>query len=42
MQSEDKIRILHILDEAKEALQYAHDILFDEFLKMEIPCEKTT
>jgi uncharacterized protein with HEPN domain len=33
MQSEDKVRLLHILDEANEACKYAENISFDEFLK---------
>jgi len=33
MQSEDKIRVQHILDEAAEACRYAEGITFDEFVK---------
>jgi len=33
MQSEDKIRILHILDEAGEACKYTESISFEEFVK---------
>ena len=33
MQSEDKIRLRHILDEAAEACHYVEDIAFDEFAK---------
>ena len=33
MQSEDKIRLHHILDEANEACQYVEGLSFDEFKK---------
>ena len=33
MQSNDSIRVQHILDEAGEACKYAEDISFDEFLR---------
>jgi uncharacterized protein with HEPN domain len=33
MQSEDKIRLHHILDEANEACQYVEGLSFDEFRK---------
>ncbi len=33
MQSEDKIRLQHILDEANEACQYIEGLSFDEFRK---------
>ena len=31
MQSKDRIRVQHILDEANEACKYAEGISFDEF-----------
>ncbi len=33
MQTEDRIRILHILDEANEACTYTDGLSFDEFLR---------
>lgn len=33
MQTEDRIRILHILDEASEACKYTDGLSFDEFLR---------
>jgi uncharacterized protein with HEPN domain len=33
MQSEDRIRVQHILDEANEACHYVEGITFDEFFK---------
>ena len=33
MQSQDRIRVRHILDEAIEACKYTEGILFDEFVK---------
>ncbi len=33
MQSEDRIRVQHILDEASEACKYTEGISFDEFVK---------
>ena len=33
MQSKDRIRVQHILDEAAEACHYLEDITFDEFIK---------
>lgn len=33
MQSEDKIRVQHILDEAAEACRYVEGITFDEQLE---------
>jgi uncharacterized protein with HEPN domain len=33
MLPEDRIRLQHIIDEAKEACKYAEEVSFDEFLK---------
>jgi len=33
MQSKDRIRVRHILDEAGEACKYAEGISFDEFVE---------
>ncbi len=33
MRPEDIVRLLHILDEAREACKYAEELSFDEFLK---------
>ena len=33
MQSKDRIRVQHILDEAGEACKYAEGILFNEFVE---------